>query len=235
MQKTITVWLLGADAFVASVLHRHGHEYVIFHQSEYSTLDGVQGQQPDLLVFLLEDIQLCRWVRQQWPTIPLMVVSADGSDQRIATALDLGADDYVVVPFGEGEFLARLRVLLRRMHRLQPTDAPASPDPLTSQDRKLSLHLAQHRCFLAGQAVRLTRIEFDLLRLLMQHKNRVLTHRFLLQKVWGPAYSEEAGYLRVYLHQLRWKIEADPSHPRYLLTEAGIGYTFHEPAGSGEP
>lgn len=90
----------------------------------------------------------------------------------------------------------------------------------------MTLHLDTHRCLLAGKQVRLTATEFELLRVLMEHREKVLTHRFLLQHVWGPAYSQESNYVRVYICQLRRKLETDPAHPRYLVTEPGVGYVF---------
>ena len=133
-----------------------------------------------------------------------------------------------MVPFREDEFLARIRALVRRKHPYQPPDVQRDLAVLTSQDGRIVLRLAQHQCFLAEQEVRLTATEFALLRVMMEHREKVLTHRFLLQQVWGPEYGEETEYVRIYVRQLRRKMETDPSHPRYLVTEPGVGYLFRE-------
>src|SRR5581483_5854124 len=230
MQRKITVLLLGANASVASsLLRRHQHTYTILYQEcNENSLSTVGEQHPHIVIFACDkdDLCLCQRIRQKWPTVSILILSENGSEQQITRALDLGADDYITIPFGKDEFLARIRALLRRM-QMQPADLTyCGPDPLVSQDGKIVLSIARHRCTLAGCVVRLTATEFKLLRVMMMHSGKVLSHRFLLQQVWGPEYGEETGYLRIYLHQLRGKIEPDPAHPHYIVTEPGVGYIF---------
>lgn len=235
MQRKIQVVVLGTNAPVLAVFRRHRQDYLILRQEGDETSLAIVGeQQPHLIVVGCDDLHLCQQARQAWPTIPPIVVAETTVRQHIPRALDLGADDYVRMPFGEGELLARIRALMRRKHLHQPHDAPRAPEILTSQDGRIVLYLAQHQCFLAEQEVRLTATEFALLRVMMEHREKVLTHRFLLQQVWGPEYGEETEYVRIYVRQLRRKMETDPSHPHYLVTEPGVGYLFREPSSERE-
>ena len=149
--------------------------------------------------------------------MPVIVLSARGQESDKIEALDAGADDYLTKPFGIGELLARLRVALR--HAARGTDA--SP---VFESGDLRVDLAARRVFSRGDEVRLTRTEYKLLALLVQHAGKVLTHRQLLKDVWGPGAVGESHYLRVYMGQLRHKLEADPARPRHLVTEIGVGY-----------
>ena len=158
-----------------------------------------------------------------WTDAPVIVLSAVGEEREKIAALDAGADDYVTKPFSVDELLARLRAVLRR---LAPTD-----DPLI-QVGDLCIDVAQRYVTRAGERVKLTPHEFDLLRVLAQNRNKLLTHRMLLREVWGPAYGDEAHYLHVYVSHLRAKIEADPSRPQVLLTEPGAGYRLVDPEAS---
>ena len=231
MQRKIQVVVLGTHASVLSVFRRHRQDYLILRrEGDETSLAPVGEQQPHLVVLVGDDLHLCQQARQAWPTLPLVIVSEDASEKQMIRALDLGADDYVVIPFGEEEFLARIRALVRRKHPQPPPDAQRDLAVLTSQDGRIVLRLDQHQCFLAEQEVRLTATEFALLRVLMEHREKVLTHHFLLQQVWGPEYGEETEYVRIYVRQLRRKVETDPSHPRYLVTEPGVGYLFRGPS-----
>lgn len=149
--------------------------------------------------------------------IPIVVLSVRNDEQGKVRALDLGADDYVTKPFGMEELMARLRTALR--HRLQiQGEAPVF------RSGALSVDLVRRVVMVGDSEVRLSAKEYDLLRLLIAHAGRVLTHGFLLKEVWGPAHTEDVQYLRVYIRQLREKLEADPTRPQLILTETGVGY-----------
>jgi two-component system, OmpR family, KDP operon response regulator KdpE len=157
-----------------------------------------------------------------WSTAPIIVLSARGNEIQKVEALDAGADDYVTKPFGMNELLARLRAATRRA-----TPGPDEPVVTTADFR---IDLAAKRVTLTEDTseVRLTPTEWQLLELLVRNTGRLVSGRQLLQEVWGPAYSTETHYLRVYVAQLRRKLEPDPTRPRYLLTESGMGYRFQE-------
>jgi two-component system, OmpR family, KDP operon response regulator KdpE len=178
--------------------------------------------QPDLIILDLglpdmDGIDLTRQIRE-WSKVPIIIVSARGKEQDKVVALDAGADDYLTKPFGVGELLARLRVALRHRATTQTGDEPVF------QNGDLKVDLARREVTLAGKPLHLTPNEYRLLSILVQHAGRVLTHRQLLKDVWGPGSSQETHYLRVYMNQLRQKIEADPAQPKFLLTEPGVGY-----------
>jgi two-component system KDP operon response regulator KdpE len=149
--------------------------------------------------------------------IPIIVLSAREREAEKIAALDLGADDYVEKPFAIGEFMARLRAALRHA-------AKGRVEPVRFEADGLSVDLDRRLVFRAGQAVKLTPKEYDLLAILVRHAGRVVTHRQILSQVWGPAHADDTQYLRVFIGQLRAKIEPDPETPRLLLTEAGVGY-----------
>lgn len=184
--------------------------------------------QPDLILLDLhlpgevDGLGVCMQVRQ-WTQTPIIVLSAVTEERQKVRALDLGADDYLTKPFGNEELQARVRACLRRA--MSNTDG-SSPEVLYSDDGYLSMNVASRQVRAGEQEVRLTPTEFELLRQLMLYAGKVLTHRSLLRAVWGPEYGEEADYLRVYVRQLRLKIEKEPSRPRYIITEPGIGYVF---------
>ena len=153
-----------------------------------------------------------------WYQGPVLVLSARADSQDKVRALDAGADDYVTKPFDMNELLARLRAVLRR--------GPGEPaDPVVTTDH-FTVDLADRRVTVDGAPMRLTPTEWGLLETLVRHPGRLIGRRQLLQAVWGPAYEKETNYLRVYLAQLRRKLEPDPAHPRYLHTEPGMGYRF---------
>ena len=194
-------------------------------------IDAVALDPPDLLVLDLglpdlDGIEVCRRVRE-WSDVPIVVLSAEGSEQRKVDALDEGADDYVTKPFSMAELLARIRVALR--HRRG--DAP-SDDEAVLEVGDLTVDLARHEVTVAGRKVDLTPKEFAFLALLARWPGRVLTQRAILQEVWGPEYGSETQYLRVYASQLRKKLDDDPARPR-LVTEPGVGYRLVDAAGAG--
>jgi two-component system KDP operon response regulator KdpE len=153
-----------------------------------------------------------------WSSVPIIVLSARAGEHDKVLALDAGADDYVTKPFGMDELLARLRAALRRT-------AAAVDVPIVQTD-SFTIDLAAKQAHKDGQPVRLTPTEWHVLEVLIRHEGKLVAHRQLLHEVWGPAYETETNYLRVYVAQLRRKLEAQPSRPRHLLTEPGIGYRF---------
>jgi two-component system KDP operon response regulator KdpE len=153
-----------------------------------------------------------------WTMLPIIILSARGQESDKVTALDAGADDYLTKPFGVGELLARIRVLLRHATQVGEKEEPL----FTTGD--LRVDLSKRQVCIADREIHLTPIEYKLLTTLIRYAGKVVTHRQLLKEVWGPAYAEESQYLRVYMTQLRHKLEADPARPRYLTTELGVGY-----------
>ncbi len=214
----------GIRRFVRMALEAEGHEV---HEAETLKRGLIEAgtRRPDLLVLDLglpdgDGTELIRDLRT-WSDIPVIVLSARGGEADKIGALDAGADDYLVKPFSAGELLARVRAHLRRRAL---AGAEAGATAITFGDVRIDLaHRIVER---AGENLRLTPIEYRLLTHLAAHPHCVLTHRQLLQSVWGPGHAEDTHYLRVYMGQLRKKVEADPAKPRHLLTETGIGYRF---------
>jgi len=182
-------------------------------------------QPPDLVMLDLglPDMDGLRIIAElrRWSQMPIIILSARDQEKDKVTALDGGADDYLSKPFSVGELLARIRVALRHQARIRSQPVGAAPRFSVGN---LTVDLEARRVFVRGQEVHLTPIEYRLLTTFVQYAGKVLTHRFLLQAVWGPGHSEEAHYLRVFTANLRRKLEADPARPRYLLTEQGVGY-----------
>jgi two-component system, OmpR family, KDP operon response regulator KdpE len=160
-----------------------------------------------------------------WSTAPIIVLSARTGQGDKVVALDVGADDYITKPFGMDELLARLRAALRR--------SGADPDAPVVETESFTVDLAARQVSTAAGPVRLTPTEWHLLEVLVRNEGKLVSQRDLLQEVWGPMYETETNYLRVYMAQLRRKLEPDPSHPRHLITEPGIGYRF-ERGGVGQ-
>ncbi len=181
-------------------------------------------RRPDLVVLDLglpdgDGIDFIRSLRT-WSEIPIIVLSARTTESDKIAALDAGADDYLVKPFGTGELLARVRAQLRRHPR-------ASADvPSVLEFGDVRIDLVRRKVERAGVALHLTPLEYRLLTHLASHPNRVLTHPQLLKAVWGPSHSEDTHYVRIYMGHLRAKLEADPSQPQHLITELGVGYRF---------
>lgn len=193
-------------------------------------MEIVSLRQPDLILLdlclpgELNGLDVCMKVREAKRT-PIIVLSAITEERQKVRALDLGADDYLTKPFSIEELQARVRACLRRVSTIE-TASESEPGVLQSEDGYLYMNVVQRVVRAGEQEVRLTPTEFELLRQLMLYAGRVLTHRSLLRAVWGPEYGEEADYLRVYIRQLRLKVEVEPSRPLYILTEPGIGYVF---------
>jgi two-component system KDP operon response regulator KdpE len=155
---------------------------------------------------------------REWSEVPILVLSVRQSEAEKVASLDAGANDYVVKPFGIAELLARVRALLRG--RAQAGSAPASEIVVGA----LTVDLARHEVRLEGEVVKLTRKEFELLRVLAQNAGRILTHGQILREVWGKAHENDTQYLRVFVSQLRQKLHDDPADPRFILNEPGVGY-----------
>jgi two-component system KDP operon response regulator KdpE len=183
---------------------------------------GMRPPEAIVLDLLLPDgrgTDVCRELRR-WNTAPILVLSAVGEEKEKIEALDAGADDYVTKPFSGDELLARLRAALRR--------AAPSPEPVVEVG-DLRIDLEKRAVTMAGEPVSLTPIEYDLLRLLAENEGKLLTHPMILRAIWGPAFQEESNYLHVHVSHLRRKIEPDPTRPRYLLNQAGVGYRLVDP------
>ena len=181
------------------------------------------GQNPDIILLDLglpdgDGIDLTRRLRE-WARMPIVVISARGQERDKVAALDAGADDYLTKPFGVGELLARMRVALRHAAR-----AARGPDEPVFTTGDLRVDLEHRRVFVAEREVHLTPIEYKVLLALVRQAGKVLTHRHLLKEVWGANTVTQTPALRVHMTQLRHKLERDPAHPRYLLTEPGVGY-----------
>ena len=205
-------------------------------ETQYRVIEASLGEegmrhvamsQPDLIILDLglpdiDGLDVTRRLRE-WTAIPIIVVSARGKEQDKVVALDAGADDYLTKPFSIAELLARVRVALR--HRAAANQETGDP---IFQVAGLKLDLSRREITLDGAPIHLTPNEFKLLAVLAKNAGRVLTHRQLLREVWGPGSGEETHYLRVYMNQLRQKLERDPARPRYLMTEAGVGYRLKD-------
>jgi two-component system KDP operon response regulator KdpE len=201
------------------------HDYQVYEAATgQDALAAVLAHRPDLMILDLglpdiEGIEVTRQLRE-WSQIPIIILSVREHESEKVAALDAGADDYLTKPFGISELLARMRAALRR--RLAESDAPL----FTTGE--LTVDLARHVVTVAGQEVQLTPTEYDLLRVLVTNAGKVITHRQLLHQVWGVAYEQEAHLLRVNISNLRHKLEADPTRPRYIVTEPGVGYRLRE-------
>lgn len=201
------------------------HDFAVF---EAET--GKQGlieagvRKPDLLILDLglpdmDGVEVIKSVRG-WSAMPIIVLSARSNEQQKIDALDAGADDYLTKPFGFGELLARIRVALR--HASRPEN---SQDEVFSVEA-LKVDLRKRIVSVNDSEIHLTPIQYRLLCVLIKHAGKVLTHQQILKEVWGPSYQENPHYLRIYMSQLRQKLERDPTQPKYLLTESGVGYRF---------
>ena len=183
----------------------------------------IEKQMPDLVILDLimpgmSGLEVCRIIRKT-SSVPIIVLSARGVESDKISALDLGADDYVTKPFSMDELLARMRAVLRRF-----TSTEAEEPVLNVGD--ITIDVSSRQVLVAGKEIKLTPKEFDVLKHLMTNAGKVVTRQTLLQSVWGSKSLEQAGYLRVFINQLRRKIEPDPENPRYILTEPWIGYKF---------
>jgi two-component system KDP operon response regulator KdpE len=208
--------------FLRATLEAHGYRLAQATSAQQGLLEATT-RAPDLILLDLglpdlDGVELTRRLRE-WSTTPIIVVSARGREGDKIQALDAGADDYLTKPFGAGELLARMRVALRNAAR-----SGAAAGETVFRTGELAVDLAARRVSVGGREVHLTRTQYKLLTTLVKNAGKVVTHRQLLREVWGPGSVEHSHYLRVYMGQLRHKLEKDPARPRYLETETGVGY-----------
>jgi two-component system KDP operon response regulator KdpE len=197
-----------------------GHGYLVeLAEDGDAALAAIAAHPPDVVVLdlvmpAIDGFEVLRQLRA-WSRVPVIVLSAHGEERNKVEALDLGADDYLTKPFGMGELLARLRAVLRRV---------GAPEEAVLAVGDVVIDVARHVVTRRGEEVHLTPTEYDLLRTLARDADKVLTHRQLLERVWGSYAAENAQQLRVYINYLRRKLEADPAHPQLIVTEPGVGY-----------
>ena len=211
---------------MATNLRARGFEIDVAETGEQA-LELAARHRPDLVVLDLglpgiDGVEVVRGLRG-WTTVPIVILSVRDAEADKVQALDAGADDYVTKPFGMDELLARLRAALRRSAAGESTEEPVVETP------DFRVDLGAKRVTTPSGEVRLTPTEWHLVEVLVRHAGKLVTQRQLLQEVWGPGYARETNYLRVYLAQIRRKLEPDPSQPRYFLTEPGMGYRFVAP------
>jgi two-component system KDP operon response regulator KdpE len=208
--------------FVSITLAAHGYDVI----EAATSAEGVRqasSYTPDLVLLDLglpdgDGLDVIRRIRE-WTPMPIIVISARGKEDDKVLALDAGADDYVTKPFGASELLARIRVAMR--HAARPGESTATA---VSIGEDVRVDLGKRQVVVRGEEVHLTPIEYKLLALLVKHAGLVVTHRHLLDQVWGPGHAHQMQYLRVYMTQLRHKLEREPARPKHLVTEAGVGY-----------
>ena len=208
--------------FLRATLSAHGYRLVEAATAQEGLMHAAT-RQPEIVILDLglpdlDGLELTRQLRE-WSTMPIIVLSARGQESDKVAALDAGADDYLTKPFGVGELLARMRVALR--HTARTAQEPGEAVFVVGD---LRVDMARRQVSVAHQEVHLTPIEYKLLTTLVRYADKVVTHHQLLREVWGPGASSETHYLRVYMGQLRHKLEANPARPRYLVTESGVGY-----------
>jgi len=208
--------------FVRIALESHDYR-VIEAGTGAEAIQQAVSYTPDAVVLDLglpdmDGLEVTRQLRE-WSTVPILVISARGQEDSKVKALDGGADDYLTKPFGAAELMARLRVALR--HAAASREAPTS---VVHVGDDVVIDLVKRLVHVRGEEVHLTPIEYKLLTALVKHAGMVMTHRHLLEQVWGPGHAHQMQYLRVYMTQLRHKLEANPARPKFLVTEPGIGY-----------
>ena len=207
--------------FLRTTLTSEGYQVIEAETGKQGLIEA-ETRKPDLIILDLglpdmDGVEVVRGLRT-WSSVPIIILSARSQEGDKISALDAGADDYLVKPFGVGELLARIRVALRHVF----TSTKGEEGIFSVAELKVDM---LHRKITVGDTeVHLTPIEYRLLTVLIKHAGKVLTHRMLLNEVWGPAYVERAHYLRIYMGILRHKLEQDPARPRFLLTEVGVGY-----------
>ncbi|MBF0283659.1 MAG: two-component system response regulator KdpE [Magnetococcales bacterium] len=207
--------------FVRAALEAEGHTVVEAETGERGLME-TGTRRPDLLIIDLglpdrDGVEVIRDLRT-WTSLPILILSARTQEAEKVTALDAGADDYLTKPFGIPEFLARVRALLRRAAHSSAGEVPVI------RFGDVTVSLAERRVTRGGEVVHLTALEYRLLGVLIANAGRVLTHRILLREVWGPNQLDNTHYLRVYMSNLRRKLENDPNAPKHLVTESGVGY-----------
>lgn len=212
--------------FIRAALTAHGYR-ILEAERVSDALMLLTSHNPEVVLLDLglpdgDGLELIPRVRE-WSAVPIIVLSARGREEDKVAALDGGADDYITKPFAVSELLARLRVALRHAQ-----SAGASAPAQVLELGELKIDLARREVSRAGEALHLTPIEYRLLALLARHAGKVLTHRQILKEVWGPAYASQTQYVRVHMAELRKKVEPEPSRPRLLVTEPGIGYRLRD-------
>ncbi len=229
MKRKARILVVDDEIEIVRALQRslagHGYEVLVAGSGEESLI-AIGKRSPDLVLLDLalpgmSGLEVCRQVREQ-SDLPIIVISAKDKERDKVLALDLGADDYVSKPFGINEVLARIRVALRHAERMVPRVEP------TMKVGALEIDFAQQLVTVEGQEIKLTPTEYDLLRVFMLNRGKIMTQRMLLNQVWGTDRDGKSHYLHVYIGHLRRKIESDPAHPRFLVTISGVGYRFNE-------
>ncbi|RMF27642.1 MAG: DNA-binding response regulator [Chloroflexi bacterium] len=215
------------QALVGLFLEKEGYQ-VVRARNGKEGLRKLAHEKPDLILLdiMMPEVdgwETCRQVREI-SNIPIIMLTAKGQERDIVRGLEMGADDYVTKPFDLTELRARIRALLRRATEMSPEDSR----PKLFDDGYLRVDLERRLVTIEGKAVDLTPTEYRLLAALVQQAGRVIPHRQLLKQVWGPEYGDEVHYLKLYVRYLRQKLEKDPSHPYYILTEWGVGYRFRD-------
>lgn len=213
--------------FIRASLSSHGYR-VIEAASASEAVALSTSHNPELILLDLglpdgDGIELTKRLRE-WSKVPIIVISARGCEEDKVAALDAGADDYLTKPFGVNELLARMRVAQRH------ANSQGAENAQTYELGELHIDLTRREVLRAGEPVHLTKTEYKLLVLLARHAGKVLTHRQILKEIWGPSYATQTHYVRVQMAELRKKIEADPSRPRLLVTEPGVGYRLRDKA-----
>ncbi len=226
MNNAATIIVIEDEAqirrFLRTTLSSEGY-LVIEAETGKQGLNEAGTRKPDLIILDLglpdmDGVEVVKGLRA-WSSVPIIILSARSQESDKISALDAGADDYLVKPFGVGELLARIRVALRHVF----TSAKEDDEGVFSVD-ELKVDMVHRKVTVSGVEIHLTPIEYRLLAVLIKHAGKVLTHHLLLKEVWGPNYVERAHYLRIYMGILRHKLEKDPARPRFLLTEVGVGY-----------
>lgn len=226
MNNAATIIVIEDEAqirrFLRTTLTSEGYQ-VIEAATGKQGLTEATTRKPDLIILDLglpdmDGVEVVKGVRT-WSSVPIIILSARSQEGDKISALDAGADDYLVKPFGVGELLARIRVALRHVF----TSANADEEGVFSVE-ELKVDMVHRKVTVSGVEIHLTPIEYRLLAVLIKHAGKVLTHQLLLKEVWGPNYVERAHYLRIYMGILRHKLEQDSARPRFLLTEVGVGY-----------
>ena len=225
-EKKRTAVVIEDDAqirrFLKATLEENGFKYVEADTAKKGLIQ-CETQMPDLIILDLglpdlDGLEVIEQVRE-WTKVPIVVLSARGQEKDKVTALDSGADDYLTKPFGVEELMARIRVALRHSAKTDGGDGETM-----FRHKGLEVDLEKRIVTVSGKEVHLTPIEYRLLATLVKHAGKVLTHRQLLVEVWGPNSQFEHQYVRVYMNQLRHKLEPEPARPKYLVTETGVGY-----------
>jgi len=212
--------------FLRANLLEKGYE-VLASMNGVEALETFEKELPDLVVLdimmpRMDGFEVCRRIRE-WSQVPIIMLSAIGSEEDKVRCLNLGADDYVTKPFGKDELIARVNAVMRRT-----TSVAAVPAQPSFARGNLQINFAQRKVTVAGKEVKFTPTEYRLLQELVLNAGKVLTHTHLLNKVWGPEYRDEREYLHVFIPRLRAKLEDDPANPEYIVTVSGVGYQFKD-------